>query len=188
MPKKTEKALKIRDDRFAAIYVANGRNATRAYMKIFPNAKEITARTEGCKYLAKPYVQSEVDRLTQEGFKKEHLSAEETLALVARLARSDMGDLYWKPGELDSEGKPTHVGRQKPLHELPESVRRNIKSIEHTENDGVEIVKVTLWDKPGQIRNALQHHRLISDKVEVGVDKEFGDMLKAAIRNLEGGK
>lgn len=183
MPKKKAGQLNAQEKRFAAIYVANGRNATRAYMEIYPRAQANTASAKGSLWVRKDEVKAEIHRLTEQMFREEHMSADEALAQMARLGRSDIGDLYWKPGELDSAGNATTPGVMKRLHEMPEAVRSRIKSMEPTEWGGY---KVTLWDKPSQITNALKIHKKLGGDVNVNITLGFSERMAAAKAKLLG--
>lgn len=58
----TPNALKINDLLFVNAYLSNGRNATQAYRSVHTKASWDTANVEGCKRLAKPGVQAEIQR------------------------------------------------------------------------------------------------------------------------------
>lgn len=96
---------------------------------------------------------------------------------MARIARSDAGDLVWKPGELDSGGNPTVVGAMKPLYEMPEAIRKCIKSLEW---DILGRPKFSFWSKDAQLTNALKTHKLLGADVNVNIQIGFADRLRRA--------
>ena len=179
------KKLNPRERSFALAYTSNGRNATRAYMSVYPRAQANTAATGGSIMLRKPNVAAFVHELSEAAFAREHMTAQETLALVARIARVDPADLLWRTGELDSNGEATVPGSIKPMEQMPVSVRTCIKGWKF---DILGRPEFQFCDRNQALTVLAKHHKLISDKTEIGVDQQFGDLLKAAIKNLEGGK
>ena len=71
--------LTPREQRFADEYIANGRNATQAYKKISPNAKDTTCRTQGAVYLAKPNVSIYLKDKTVERLNASNLTAQDVI-------------------------------------------------------------------------------------------------------------
>lgn len=79
----------------------------------------------------------------------------------------------------------------KPIHEIPESARRMISSIdvlEHYDKDGVLTgitKKIKLWDKNKTLEMFAKHHRMLGDKNENDADKDsLADVLKAVAEKL----
>lgn len=145
-------------------------------MSLFPNAKEDSARAKAPLWLAKDCIRAEIDRLTENVLKKMQASADKVLAEFANLGFSDPAAVTWQPGELDSAGNPTQPGQLKPLYEMPQEVRRTIRSIEH---DGRK-VKIKFWDKNPPLTNLGRHHNLIGPDVNVNVSVSFAERLKRA--------
>ncbi len=189
MPKKPDgpKPLSAQHQRFVSAY-RRERNATRAYGQVYARATHATCDTEGPRLLNDPRVSSEISRLDNEALKRAQMGPDETLAELAHIARSDIGGITWKPGEgaaMGVEPADCVVGTVKPLHLMDPAVRRTIRSIKF---DILGRPEITLWENKGALVVLAKHHKLISDKTEVGIDAQFGDLLKAAIKNLEGGK
>lgn len=181
---KKEKPMSAQHIRFVSFY-RQLRNATRAYMATYPRASESSANTLGPQLMRNIRISSEIERLDNEALKRAQMGPDEALAETAHLARFDAGAYYWAEGELDSHGQATEPGTVKPLREMSPEVRRTIKSIKRDILGNVEIVP---WDKTGPLKTILQHHKLLTDRVEFGVDSSFGDMLEDARRKLEGEK
>ncbi len=175
--KDTAKPLSANEKRFCAIYVANGRNGTDAYSQVFPRVARNSANTRASTWLRRHEIQAEVDRLTVEILKREHMTADEALAQMARIARADIGDLFWKPGELDSAGNPTVPRELKPLFEMPKAIRVCIKSFKFDENGNPEF---TFWNKDAQLTNIGKHHKLLNESLDVNVQLGFADKLRRA--------
>jgi len=169
MAKKTaaERAAERRlalEKRFAAIYFANGRNGMRAYMAIYPRSGEAAARAHAPAWVAKSSVQAEFKRLSEEAWDKEAMGAKEVLGRMARVARMDIRDFYWQPGELDRNGHATVEGQRKPLSELTDEQAECVKGFKYS-NDGRIIQE--LYDKTAQWANIAKHLKLLNDKLEV---------------------
>ena len=161
--------------RFAAAWVANGRNGTRAYMVIFPRCAPRSANSHAGEWLAKPEVQTEIARLTAEAWGREHMDATEVLARMARVARQDIRDYYWRPGELDRNGNPTVIGQRKELAELTDIQAESVKGFKYT-NDGRLIQE--LYDKTAQWANIAKHLKLLTDRVDLNLTMSLEDMIQ----------
>lgn len=113
---------------FVEAYIGNGGNATRAYLEAYPEAKVSTARVEGCRFLTKPNIRTEIERRQGEIFKRWEMAGDEAIALLSARARLDIADLYDEDGKL------------LPLRELPKAVRACIKGIRRDAKGRRELV------------------------------------------------
>ena len=173
MPRK----LTPNERRFCMAYVQNGRRGGEAYRTVMTHVTDGTARTMATRWLDKTEIVAEIDRLTNDLLTREHMNVAETLAQMARIARSDIGDLVWKPGELDSGGNATLQGAIKPLYEMPERVRVCIKSLRWDAQGRPEF---QFWSKDGQLTNVGKHHKLLNEAVDVNVQVGFAERLRVA--------
>ncbi len=133
--------------------------------------------------MADDRIYQEIERLDNDALRRAHMGPDEVLAESGRIARNDYAMYLWAPGELDADGNATVAGTHKPLHEMTPEVRRTIKTIKRDILGNIEIVP---WDKTAQLGNIMRHHKLLTDKIELGVDASFGDLLEEARRKLEG--
>lgn len=163
--------------RFAAVYVSNGRNATQAYLVVKPNVQHNSAGAEGFKLLNLPEVIDEIKRLTAEQWKREHMESEEVLARMARIARMDIGDYYWKPGELDRAGLATVVNQRKPLSELTDEQRTCIKGYKYTTTG---LVIQEHHDPTAQLANIGKHKKILTDRVDVNLTMPLDKMIESS--------
>lgn len=85
---------------FALRFLANGRNATDAYMDTHPRAKRSTAGTEGAKFLKDPRVKVIVDREIQARKARLSMDADEALEGISNIARADIRRLYDANGNI----------------------------------------------------------------------------------------
>ena len=76
---KEEYKLTVREQRFADEYISNGRNATQAYKKISPNAKDTTCAVQGLEYIRKPNISAYVKDKTRERLSASNLTAQDVL-------------------------------------------------------------------------------------------------------------
>lgn len=176
----------VLERQFAALYIANQNNGTRAYQAIFPRAQARGAAANASEWLTKANVQAEIERITNEAYKRAQAGADKVLAELSNLGFSDMGNLLWKPEDTNAAGEPiaeSLVGTLKPIHMMSPEVRRTIKSISW---DILGRPQISLWSEKGALTRMAQHHKLLTDKIEIGYDKSFGDLLEDARRKMEG--
>ncbi len=146
---------------FALTYLANGFNATQAYLAAHPGVTHNTARTEGSRTLALPDVRAFLKPRLEELWRELQMDGEEALARVALDARADPRLLFDGDGNL-----------LKP-HEWPLEVVNSIESFELKGKDGIKV----------KLSNKLAARRLILEVT--GKVKGLGDgvdALAAAIR------
>jgi hypothetical protein len=105
------------EEEFILRYLANGGNATQAYLGTHPAAKHTTARTEGSRLLAKPNVRRSLSEQLAGRKSRLKMDAEEALELVAHRARASIGELF----------DPT-TGELLPPQEWPLWMQRCVKS------------------------------------------------------------
>ena len=164
MAKKVAKTrpLSQQHRRFIAAY-RRLRNATRSYLEVYPRSTQNTADSEGSRLLGDPRISQEIERLDSDALKRRHMSADEALAITANLARVNLKEFYWAPGDLDSHGQPTQEGTRKPLHELTDEQARMIAGFKRVKG-GIDMV---FRDADLSLGHILKHHKLLSDKVEL---------------------
>lgn len=99
----SEYDLKPRERRFADEYIANGRNATQAYKKISPNAKDTTCRTQGAVYLAKPNISSYIKAKTIERLNAANLTAQDVIDQLIQIGFGKPRKGYNKQTDLQTK-------------------------------------------------------------------------------------
>ncbi len=161
--------------RFAAAYVSNGRNAAQAYLLIHPRVTAASAATLGGTMLRNVEVDAEIRRLTNEVWKREHMSADEVLGRMARIANQNIRDYYWQPGELNRAGEATTTGQRKPLSELTEAQTECIKGYKFS---ATGLVIQEHYDKTAQLSNIAKFHKLLSDNVNVNLTMSLEQMIQ----------
>ncbi len=159
-----------RERQFAATYITNGRNGMRAYMSVFPSCRENSARAKAPLWLARDSVQDEIRKLTDEAWAREAMGAKEVMARMSRIAKQNIRDYYWQPGELNRAGEATEPGHRKPLSELTEAQTECIKGYKY---NATGLLIQEHHDKAQQLQNIAKHHQLLNDKTELEVGGKF---------------
>lgn len=105
-PKNNKKAKQINKKaeknyiKFVEEYLANGRNGTRAYLKVYPHVTEDTARSSAPPLLAKPSVKSYLEKREYEMLADLNITTRRVLLEASRLAFFDVRKLYDESGNL----------------------------------------------------------------------------------------
>jgi hypothetical protein len=104
---------------FVAEYLANGLNATRAYLASHPNCRsQSAAAVEGHRTLRIPKVQRAIAAAHAERFERLKMDGDEAMALLAVIARADLAEA------VDAE-----TGAMLPVHRWPLTLRLAVKSV-----------------------------------------------------------
>lgn len=115
---------------FADKYLANGGNATRAYMEVFGRSYGVSA-VEGHKLLKKPNLIAYIEEHRAKALANSQLTVQRWYQEVARLS-------FFDPRKLVDE-----KGKLKPLHELDDDTAAALSAIEaEVGSDGTVITRV----------------------------------------------
>lgn len=99
--KKPSKITLNRYEAFAKEYVANGLNATQAYLSIYTKSKnERSARTNGYLLLTNPYVIDFVQQAQAEAAKKTEITRDMLLAELAAIGFADLTTMVDENGQV----------------------------------------------------------------------------------------
>jgi phage terminase small subunit len=150
--------LSDREKLFVSEYVKNF-NASEAARAV--GVSEASARSRGCNMLAKASVQAAVQALVQQRLNRNLLTADRVVQEIARLAFSDVGNLYDEQGLLKSP------------RDLDPDTRAALASVESVEDRliaGVSTKKVKMYDKVAALTLAAKHLGMLVDRVAVGGD------------------
>jgi phage terminase small subunit len=139
--------------------LANGRVGSKAYQAFHPRANSKTAREKSAHLLADPIVLKIIDEKLMEQRERTQISADKILQELLLIARSDISLAFRKDGTL------------KPIHEIPEEVRRAISGVETLETlVGKKLCrtnKVKFWDKVAALGLLGKNLKLFTDQVNV---------------------
>lgn len=158
-PKLTAKQQKFIDEYFLC-----GMNAAEAARRSGYSPK--TARIIGAENLSKPIISAEIKRR----FTEKHVSADEVLARLADMSRSDIADFAHVESGADIsklKGK-SHV------------IKKFKRKITYTKDDSkTEEIELELYDAQAALLNIGKQHGLFSDKhvVEMRLEKEIDVIL-----------
>ncbi len=161
--KQREAELTAFRELFVAEYVANGGNATRAYLSASGDTVKVTtAGVEACRLLKDPKVRAAVDAATTERFKRLEMKGDEAIALLSLTARADLAQAY------DEDGQ------QLPFWQWPEALRLAVKGIKP---DGTVIpqdprkARELMAVATGRLRATVDVHHFDHAKYLAGLDE-----------------
>jgi phage terminase small subunit len=113
------KAMASKRRQFVAEYLANGGNATRAYLSAYPNCTSYqAAAVDGFRLLRNPKIRTLIEAANAERWKRLEMQGDEAMALLSQSARADIGDA------LDPE-----TGEILPVYLWPERLRLSVKGL-----------------------------------------------------------
>jgi phage terminase small subunit len=182
--KKPEKGLTNKQKRFVEEYLVD-LNATQAAIRA--GYSQRTAYAIGQENLKKPEIASAIQAAMDARSKRVEVRQDDVLRELVRIATCDIAQAF------DEEG------RLRPLHEIPEDVRRAIAGVETVErtlsagqqgedDEEVEEVavvqrvrKIKFWDKPKTLELLGRHLKMFTDKLEVQRPKH-----EEALEELDG--
>jgi phage terminase small subunit len=145
-------ALTPKQNAFVAEYLKD-LNATQAAIRAGYSAR--TAEKIGSENLQKPEIRGPIDEALSRRAERVEVKTDDVLRELLRLAMVDIGQAYDAAGHL------------KPLHEMPEDVRRAIAGLEsRVDGEGATILKVKFWDKTRGLEMLGRHLKMFTDKVE----------------------
>lgn len=158
-------------------------NATQAAINAGYSAA--SARTTGYRLLRQAVVKDEIDRILHRQQDRILISKDRVLDELRRIATVDISQAFDEQGNL------------KPLHEIPEDVRRAMAGVDVDElwdydEDGKKkqvgwTKKVRFWDKNRALELLGKHFKMYTDKVEMDVRSNLADRLKKARERVNGG-
>lgn len=152
------------------------RNATRAYLKVYPEVTPGSARVLACRLLTKVHIAALVDEKEAELAAAVGLTQHRIKEELAVLSFSDIKNYV-----IDDNG---HVEL---AENAPDGAIRAVQSLKRKrrviqredEEDIVEIeTEIKLWDKPGSLRMAGQHLKMFTEKHE---HEAGGSLLEAIV-------
>lgn len=169
--------LTPKQQRFAEEYLVDG-NGTQAAIRAGCRAN--SAKVTASKWLRLANIQAAVSlgREVAPG-PLPAVTPRVVLTELLRIATVDLAQAYTPEGQL------------KPIHEMPEDVRRAIAGIEVEElfsgrgeerSRIGEIRKVKFWDKPKALELLGKHLKLFTDRVEHDVSKSLEQLIAESMK------
>lgn len=175
---KTSKQLDDRREKFCQEYIKT-LNATQA--AITAGYAEASARVQGSRLLIQDNITRRLNELKEKRSERAAIDANTVILELLNIARVDIAQIYDEKGKL------------KPIHEIPENVRRAISGIETVENiDDGELIgetkKIRFWDKNRALELLGKHLELFTDKIrhEMDLSHKSVEELQAELKMLEG--
>ncbi len=152
------------DQRFVEEYLARGGvmgAGTEAYMVTHPKSSKRNVSIQSCKMLAKPTIRKLLNEAKIAQQERTQITADKILQELLLIARSDVSKAFNKDGTL------------KPIHDIPEEVRRAISGVETLEvmvgGKGIKhkTSKLKFWDKVAALGLLGKNLRLFVDQVNI---------------------
>lgn len=140
--------LTAMQQQFVVEFLANGGNATRAYLASHPNCKSTAAAAvEGNRVLRTPHIQKKIELEQERRWKRLEMKGDEAIALISISARADIRDIH-----------DPDTGAILPVKDWPDSVRLAVKGIKANGDiilhDGLK-ARELLAQAAGRIKNTL---------------------------------
>lgn len=139
-------------------------NATQAYRRAYPACTYMTAQTEGNRFLRKPHIAREIKAAKKARAERTRITADRVLKELARIAFSDVFDLF------DADGKLA------PARNIPLDARRAISGVKvrkektSTRKDGHTTVteseaevEYKFWPKAEALKSLCNHLGLTTE-------------------------
>lgn len=173
-----------REELFCLEYIKD-LNGTRAAIRAGYTENEAGAAVQASRLLKKPKVMARIATLAAEQKAKLKADADTVLIELSRLATVDISEAFDSMGQL------------KPLHEIPEQVRRAISGIEvHEIFDGQgeqkSVIglakKVKFYDKNKSLELLGKFHKLFTEKHEVTGTLTLADLVTASQNDSKEGE
>lgn len=141
-------------------------NATQAYARVY-GVKTKVAEAAGCRLLGNVKVASAIAHAAEERTKNAGVTVERVLKELTRMAWVDIAEAYDENGAL------------KPIHDIPEDIRRAIVSI--------EVDEIWEWQGSGENRERIQIGETKKIKLadKKGSNELLGKYLKMFIDQME---
>lgn len=157
---RTSEGLTPQQSRFVDEYLVD-LNGTAAYKRAGYKATGKAAEACAARLLGDARVARIVKNRMEERSKRTEITADVILHELLRIARADVSQAFTETGDL------------KPLHEIPEDVRRAISGIEviverdrETGETAGMLKKVRFWDKTKGLELLGKHLKLFTEKHE----------------------
>lgn len=147
---------------FVNEYFLCGMNGTEAYTRVYPDASRESARRNASRLLTNADILAEIDAR----LKEKHLSADEVLARLGDMARSDIAQFskVRKVSDLDSDnyrGK-THVIKKFKAKIINDALGRQIEQVE-----------LELYDAQAALEKIGRHHGIFETGPDGSDEKPF---------------
>lgn len=144
--------LTDQQERFCREYLVD-RNGAQAAIRA--GYAEGSAKVAASKLLATPKVAEWIAAASEKRNARVDLTPARLLEELGRIALADVGQAFNTDGTL------------KPIHEIPEDVRRCLSGLEVKQDaDGVRVTKAKFWEKTKGLELAMKHLGMLTEKFE----------------------
>lgn len=145
-PPKRGDTLNTAQKTFVHTYLANGFNATGAYLSAHPHASKATAMVEGHRTLRLPKIKAMLDREIDRRWRALQMTGDEVLGRLALAARADIRLAY------DGHGKML------PVDQWPDDLVNSVNAIQTTDKGTrVQLAsKMAAWRMIAEVTKKLK--------------------------------
>lgn len=164
--------LTDREERFCREYACDAAlNATRAYLKAFPNNAYNSAKTEACYLLTKPYIKARVTEILEERAANLELSPTKVLQEAAKIAFLDPSDFFHGDGriklicEMNPDTRAALAGFET-LHKITGNAK----------DEKAITTKIKFPDKLACLEMLFRYFKMLSDRTPAPA-KQIADLL-----------
>ena len=156
--KKAFDLLKAKEKDFFLYYLELGRNATKAYMKVFPNCKYESAAVEASKFLKKPNVKAALKEHYDALWEKRNDVIGKMFENLLEIGNSDIADVvdYKNGSMIIKEFEKVNTSLIKSISQTTTDTKEGVRTVE----------KVEMHDKLSAIKEIDKILGLATDKVE----------------------
>ncbi len=147
-------------------------NATAAYKKAHPSAKDTTAASNGWKLLRK----TEIQEAIQSRLDEVHMSADEALKLTADIARGDVTEFITPFGNIDID-KLRQGGKGRLIKKIKQKTITKIGKGESDEDTEVLETEIELYPADAALDKILKVHKKYSDAATVNINMSWKDFI-----------
>lgn len=163
------KPLNARQEAFCQSYARHA-NATRAAKEA--GYSEKTAYQQGFALLKLPEIFARIETIKADRFRAVHMSADETLALLAKRARFNMTGLI-------------KLVDGAPAVDLENATEDQLAVLEEASLSDTGVLKIKGPNVTAALTTMMRHHGLLKDKVVVEASEEFAAMMERAQRRAK---
>lgn len=161
---------------FVDEYFLHNMNATDAYIAVYPKSSYDAARANSARLIANDNIKAEIERR----LKEKRLSADEVLARLGDMARSDIAG-FAKVRRIADLEKNEYQGKTHVIKKFKSKITMDALGRQ------VEEVELELYPADGALEKIGKHHGLFVDerRVTVTVEKELNKALDRLEQRLD---
>ena len=176
-PAKPKKVNGVDPEQFAHKYIQHHCNALVAYKALRPDVKDSTAGVEGHRALRNPKVQQILWPLLEAIMEKEEAQSEEIIKRWIEQANASPLDYF----HIDERGRLGAID----LTGITEAQRRNLRSIQVTDTQHGQSIKITVVDQQKATELLAKTLGMLQIQIDKETEDRIGDLLEAGVKRIQ---